>query len=639
MPKPLSRLRAWWGRDSRVLSNALAETAPLDLRIVGRTLLHTALVGVAAGLVGALFFGGIELLQRFLLEKLCGYQPLRAHGETFADFLGDPGPYRPWLLALMPALGGVGCGLVTRLAREAEGGGADTAIRAFHEHQGSLRPRVIGVKALASTFTLGTGGSGGREGPTILIGAALGSLVGRVLRVSARERRILLVAGTAAGISAVFRTPLGAALLAAEILYRDGFESDALVPSVLASVIAYSVVTSLYGESTLIATSVRFPFVPALLPLFALQALLLAAAGLLFLGVFRAVRRGFERLPVPAWLRPAIGGVLLGVVAVAILAVVAPHMGGEGQRGLGLLGGGYGTVQAVVSGVSWLPVGGGAAGMLLLLALGKMLTSSLTIGSGGSAGDFAPSLAIGAVLGGAFGHAAQTLFPGSAVDPAAFALVGMGTFYGGIAHVPLSALVLVCELAGNYDLLVPLMLSEGIAFIALRKRSLYEAQVPTVHDSPVHRDAALADALHGTYVTELMRTEDGWVSFGPKTPAVEMLRRVEEADWQEVFPVLDDAGAAVGIVSADALRSLALGGDALAWALATDAMEAPGDLGPGDDLRRAAELFVTRDLRQLPVLEAGRVVGFLDEAQIAQIYLTAVERAEAPASSVRSARQ
>ena len=117
--------------------------------------------------------------------------------------------------------------------------------------------------------------------------------------------------------------------------------------------------------------------------------------------------------------------------------------------------------------------------LLLLLALAKMVASSLTIGSGGSAGDFAPSLAIGGLLGGAFGRAAELLLADPRIDPGAFALVGMGAFYGGIAHVPLSALVLVCELAGSYDLLVPLMLAQGIAFVALRKRSLYDAQVPT----------------------------------------------------------------------------------------------------------------------------------------------------------------
>ncbi|HYP89393.1 MAG TPA: chloride channel protein, partial [Polyangiaceae bacterium] len=230
----------------------LDENAPLDLRIVGRTLLQAALVGVAAGIAGALFFSGLEYFQRFALELLAGYTPLRADGESFAASEAVR-TFRPWLLVLLPAVGGLCCGLLTLLAPEVRGGGGDAMIEAFHHGDGAIRPRVIGVKALASMFTLGTGGAGGREGPTMQIGGALGSWVAGLLRVSARERRILMVAGVAAGISAVFRTPLGAALLAVEVLYKDGFESDALIPSVLASVVAYSVIISIFGQSTLFA--------------------------------------------------------------------------------------------------------------------------------------------------------------------------------------------------------------------------------------------------------------------------------------------------------------------------------------------------------------------------------------------------
>jgi len=216
----LHRLRHWWsGRNGGLLPIIFAETAPLDLRIVGRMLLHAALVGVAAGLVGAAFFGALEYVQRLLLEDTAGYAVLRAHGESFA---ARPGTrhFRPWLLVLLPAVGGLASGLLTRWAPEARGGGGDAMIDAFHHHGGIIRRRVIWIKAFASLFTLGTGGAGGREGPTMQIGGALGSLVARVLRVSTRERRILLVAGVAAGISAVFRTPLGAALLAVEVLYQ-----------------------------------------------------------------------------------------------------------------------------------------------------------------------------------------------------------------------------------------------------------------------------------------------------------------------------------------------------------------------------------------------------------------------------------
>src|SRR5262249_22672558 len=150
-------------------------------------------------------------------------------------------PFRPWLLVLLPALGGLASGLLTtKVAPETQGGGGDAMIDAFHHRGGVVRKRVAWVKALASIATLGTGGAGGREGPTMQIGAGLGSTIAQWLKVGTRERRILLIAGVAAGISAVFRTPLGAALLATEVLYRDDFESDALVPALLASVVSYS---------------------------------------------------------------------------------------------------------------------------------------------------------------------------------------------------------------------------------------------------------------------------------------------------------------------------------------------------------------------------------------------------------------
>ena len=304
----LSRCRLWWSaRNGNLLPIIFAETAPLDLRIVGRMLFHAAVVGMAAGFAGALFFGSLEYVQRFLLEDLAGYTVLRAHGETFAARQG-PRIFRPWLLVLLPALGGLACGLLTRLAPEARGGGGDAMIEAFHHNGGIIRRRVIWVKALASLFTLGTGGAGGREGPTMQIGGALGSVVARILGVSARERRILLIAGVAAGISAVFRTPLGAALLAVEVLYRDGYESDALIPAVLASVVSYSVVISIFGESTLFAHAPRFPFVPRHLPLYGLLAILVAALAVVFVSTLRRTKKAFNALPVPSWARPALGG-------------------------------------------------------------------------------------------------------------------------------------------------------------------------------------------------------------------------------------------------------------------------------------------------------------------------------------------
>ena len=601
---------------------AIAGGAPLDLRIAGRVVFHSALVGIAAGLIGAAFFVSLEYSQRLILEELAGYVPLRAQGESFAAGTTH-GLFRPWLLVVLPALGGLLCGIIVQFAREARGGGGDATIEAFHHRGGVIRRRVIWVKALASLCTLGTGGAGGREGPTMLIGGALGSLVARLLKVSGRERRILLVAGVAAGISAVFRTPLGAALLAVEFLYKDGFESDALIPAVLASVVSYSVVITLFGESTLFGHVERFPLHIAQLPLYSLLALIVSAVGALFVKVLHVSRRFFQHLKIPVWSRPAFGGLALGVFTTPIIMFVGHEVGVRGQ-GLGLLGGGYGAVQMAISGSSWLPDGWLGAELLLLLAVAKLFASALTIGSEGSAGDFAPSLAIGGLLGGAFGRAAAMLFHNSGIQPGAFALVGMGVFYGGIAHVPLSALILVCELAGNYDLLVPLMFALGIAIVLTRRVDLYESQVTTQTDSPVHRDAFLLEVLQGVHVRDVLPPPRKFATFRPDSDAREMLLALSKTERQDVFPVVNSNENLVGLVTTSALRIMAVEQDGLDLIIAADMMLPTVSVTVDCDLCTASARLLSNALREIPVTDSnGKLIGLLDEMDIAQWHLNA----------------
>jgi CIC family chloride channel protein len=427
------------------------------------------------------------------------------------------------------------------------------------------------------------------------IGGALGSTCASLLGVDIRERRILMVSGVAAGIAAVFRTPLGAALLAVEVLYRDDFESDALIPAVLASVTAYSVVISIFGESTLFSHPNRFPFILGHLWLYGLLALLIAVVANLFLTALRGVQSVSQRLDLPEWAKPGLGGLAMGLFCVPIIIFLGWRIHQPGQ-GLGLFGGGYGAVQIAISGSPWLPVGWGGAGLLLLLCLAKICASSLTIGSGGSAGDFAPVLAIGGLFGGAFGRAAQLLSGDPRIDAGAFALVGMGTLYGGIAHTPLSALVLVCELAGSYDLLVPLMLAEGIAFVALRKRTLYHAQMPTQRDSPVHQVADVPDLLRSVQVGEVMRA----LARPERTQAS---GEGETAGDEDI--TVDPSGPTVAAAPPVSIRA-------------------------DHDLRAAAEALLANKLRRIAVVDAeGRLVGHLDEADISRWYLEATSKGEA----------
>jgi CIC family chloride channel protein len=598
-----------------------AARAPVELQIVGRVLLHSALVGAAAGLLGSLFFAGVEAVQRVTVEAWAGYVPLRASGEQILGEARGLTPFRPWLLVLLPAAGALLAGAIsTWLAPETRGGGSDAIIEAFHRHKGVVRKRVAFVKAVVSTLTLGSGGSGGREGPTMQMGGAIGSLIGGVLRVTDRERRILLVAGTAAGMAAVFRTPLGAALLAVEVLHRDDFEADALVPSVLASVVSYSVFIASFGERTLFGHAPSYPFVPQHLPLYALLAVVVSTVASLFLSSLRWVQDVTRRLRVPEWVKPGLGGLALGVIATPIIMNIGPRLGQPGQ-GLGLLGGGYGAAQLAISGADWLPLGWRGVELLALLGALKIGATCLTVGSGGSAGDFGPSLVIGGIFGGAFGRAAAALLHDPRIDPGAFALVGMGTLYGGLAHVPIASLVMTCELAGSYDLLVPLMLAEGIAFVALRNRSLYHAQVPTRRDSPAHRDDLILDVLKGMQVGEVLVRNRPYATFTTRSNALEVIQKAAATAWQDVFPVLDESGKLVGMVISEVLRTMAANPDLGSLAIVHDLMIPPVSVKDTDDLQRALEVILEHDLREIVVVDdEGRIVGFLDEAEITRVY-------------------
>jgi CIC family chloride channel protein len=609
-------------RRLRALKRLLGATPrPIELQILGRMLLHSALVGAAAGLLGSLFFAGVEAMQRIGLESLTGYVPLRAAGEGILGEAAKVTKFRPWLLLVFPAIGALLAGIIsTWLAPETRGGGSDAIIEAFHRNRGIVRKRVPFVKAVVSILTLGSGGSGGREGPTMQMGGAIGSLVGQLLRVSDRERRILLVAGTAAGMAAVFRTPLGAALLAVEILHRDDFEADALVPAVLASVVSYSTFIAFFGERTLFAHAQTYPFVPAHLPLYALLAVVTSIVASTFLATMRGVQHATARLAMPEWCKPALGALALGVVATPVIVIIGPRLGQPGQ-GLGILGGGYGSAQLAITGADWFPLGWRGAELLALLGAVKIAATCLTVGSGGSAGDFGPSLVIGGLFGGAFGRAAQLLLHDPRIDPGAFALVGMGTFYGGLAHVPIASLVMTCELAGSYDLLVPLMFAEGIAFVALRNRSLYHAQVATKRDSPAHRDELIFDVLTGIRVGDVLVRNRPYATFTTRTPASEVVEKAALMAWQDVFPVLGEGDKLVGIVLSDVLRMMAANPDVGGITIAHDLMVPAVSVLDTDNLQRALVIILEHGLRELVVVDAtGQIVGFLDEAEITRAY-------------------
>ncbi|MDF2695076.1 MAG: hypothetical protein K0S65_3459, partial [Labilithrix sp.] len=561
--------------------------------------MHALAVGLAVGAGACLFYTLLAVAERALLEGIAGYEPLRSAGEHAMDFPMPRRKFSPWILALLPALGGLASGFIAqRLAHETSGGGGDAYIDEFHRRGGSMRKRVALVKILATSFTLGSGGSGGREGPTMQVGAAIAALVGRVIDVSPRERRVLAVSGTAAGLSAIFGTPLGAALFATEVLYRDDFESEALVPAILASVTAHSVFVAIFPEATLFAHAARYPFQPSHLPLYAILAIVISGVARVFVWALKTSKHLFHRLPVPAWVRPGIGGAMLGVAATLWIVFMNPHLNLAG-RGIGILGSGYGAAQGAITGGAWIPSGWAGVGLLVLLVATKILATSFTLGSGGSAGDFGPSLAIGGLVGGAFGRAAQLLVSPS-IDPGAFALVGMGTFYGGIAHTPVSSLVMVCEMAGTYDLLPSLMLSSGLAFVLLRRVSLYSKQPRSRFESPAHAGEESLDVLKRLRVDEVCRRASV-VTFQANAALASVVDAVVGApEWQDSFPVMDAKGVLCGVISGDVLRASMKDETPLSLVIAADVMLPAVYVTPRDDLHTALERFLESGLHELP---------------------------------------
>lgn len=597
------------GRNKPALSlrgmPAVAPGARRDLQLLGRTLLTSLLVGVVVGLAACLFHAGVEALRALLLDKLLHVYAPRPAGEA-AIHVDEVGTFRRWLVPIVTGLGGLASGLLSYFfAPESYGGGGDAMIDAYHNRAGQIRGRVPIVKAIASIFILGSGGSAGREGPIMQIGAGFGSYLGKLLRTSERTRRLLLLAGTAAGMAALFRTPLGAAIFAIEVLYRDEFEAEGIVPAIIASVTAYSVFITVYGEgSHLFRTSPSYPFSPLSLPLYLVMAILLAWSGKLFVLIMHGTQEKIWRpMKAPAWVKPAVGGVIMGLIAIALPQV---------------LGMGYGWLQEAILWSGTFPIAWTTVALLAGIALAKMVATSCTISSGGSGGDFGPSLVIGGLLGAACGQAFHLLMPSIVIQPGAFALVGMATFFGGIAHVPLASLIMVCELTGSYDLLVPLMLAEGVAFALLRNTKLYQSQVRGPFDSPAHAGELVIDILGVMRVRDAYDKNSLVKPIAMNLPLSALLEQLA-ATRHATFPVADSTGKLVGMVSLATLRAM-IGEDMAKSIVVGDAMEKLVVVAPEDTLSEALDRLLKSGYAELPVANDGQLLGLIGHSEIVSAY-------------------
>lgn len=414
------------------------------------------LSGLSAG-AGALFFDRfVEAAKKLFLENLSQFyinKPLAGPLIFYHD--------RWYLIPLALAFGGILVGLVTRFfAKEAAGHGTDSVIRAYHAEE-DIPIKIPIAKIVASAITLGTGGSAGKEGPMTQIGAGLSSFFAKVFGFDEKDRKIALAAGLGAGVGAIFKVPIGGAILSAEILYKQDMETDVLYSSVVASATSFAIFGFFRGYQP-IFTVPGFAFDPKLLPLFVIEGFLCGFLGILFIKMFTGIDLFFKKMRIEGMLKPAIGGLIVGIIGLFF-----PHV----------LGSGYERIQFLLSGFQeklnipipyWL--------FLFILPFLKMFATSVTLGSGGSGGVFAPGMVIGGFIGAFWGYVFKTIMPGIVTSEVPFIVVGMTSFFGATGKISLSIIPMVIEMTGNLHVVPYAMISNVVATLITGQNTIYPSQ-------------------------------------------------------------------------------------------------------------------------------------------------------------------
>jgi chloride channel protein, CIC family len=546
-------------------------------------------VGLGAGL-GAILFRYLILWFTLAFTGHAEYGSQGTLENPWVPWLGR------WFVIAAPVAGGLLYGpLVWWGAREARGHGVPEVMRAVAEFGGRIRPRVAAVKSLASALCIGSGGSVGREGPIVQIGSAIGSTIGQALHVSESRLRLLVACGAAGGISATFNAPIAGAMFALELILRD-FEADSFGAVVVASVSSDAIGRAAFGSHAFLT-----------LPHFELTSnweylsymglgLLAAAAGV---GFFRALYRTEDLVDRfwrgPEWLRPGAGGALLGLLLVAL-----PEMYGVG----------YPALERAV--------GGAYAGwFLLLLLLGKVMATSLTIAIGGSGGVFAPSLFIGAMLGTSYGQLVTHLFPGVDGSAGAYGLVGMGAVFAAAARAPITSALIIFELTGEYRIILPLLLAIAVSTSVanfVTRDTIYTLKLERLG---VHIGQGMSRLM------QLIRVGDAMLPIPaplrPTDSIGEALRRFT-ADGLDALPILDRSDRYLGTVTSRGVEEALHGGEATASI--GHLMENTPTVTVRQSLEQALGILLPQATLGVPVLDEERVniVGWLDHRAILLAY-------------------
>jgi CIC family chloride channel protein len=591
---PWRRVREWL----RALDFTLARRFGLATREDRVFFALIAGVGVVGGILGVATDWLIAAVQSLLWGR---------EGELLEVARQVP----RWVVVAAPALGGAVIGLIIWRGRQSTSGeGMSSLIEAVALHGGRIPPRPVLVNALAAIVTVGSGGSLGREGPMIRLGAMIASWFGGRLRVPPHRIKILIGCGAASGLAAAYNIPIGGALFAMEVILGN-FALEIFGPIVVSSVIATVISRSLAGNVPLYAAPGYALVNGWELLLYVGLGIVGALASVLFVVTIRLGRQLFRRMRwIPRPFHPVLGMTLVGLIGLSV-----PYV----------FGGGYGTANLALTGDLELPVrlnlpGGFTIAFLLGLALVKLAATALTTGSGGSGGLFTPSLLFGALVGGAYGFWMHSLWPEIASPYGAYAAVGMAAIMAGTSHAPISSILILFEFTGNYDLILPLMVASIISSLLSRRIRRYSIYTEPLHRKGIELPWRMEEAvLAGLKADDLARLDPDILR--PGTGYGDLVEKFLSTHRQRLFVVGSDQKL-LGAVSLHDIKHALENPGGLTAVVAHDLMIPPGDvIQQGERLHRATEIFAKSDFERLPVVDAaGRFLGVLAKRDLLAVY-------------------
>lgn len=576
-------------------------------------LILSVIVGASTGLASVFFVKLIFAIQDFSYGSVSGAFP----------FLGK------WIYVIIPILGGLLVGPLILFAQEAKGHGVPEVMQALILRGGRIRARVAAAKIVASALCIGTGGSAGREGPIIQVGSALGSSIGQVLRLSDERIRNLVACGAAAGIAATFNAPIAGVAFAIEVL-MCGLQMRAFGNVVIAAVSASVVSRNIIGDKFAFEVPTYTINNPVEIILYLILGLTAALVGIMFIKMLSFSENLFDDWKFPQIFKPAVGGVLLGILGLAYMNLPGLSFPvGSGAHGTGLdvpiphmYGSGFPFIEAAIQGKT-------ALWILVVLIFVKPLATSFTLGSGNSGGVFAPSLFVGAMLGGAMGHLFSYWFPSIGNNTGAFALVGMAALFSATARAPLTAMLIVFEMSNDYFMILPLMVAGVTAsYFAqwLHHDSIYTTKL--TKRGVRFSEGRDMDIMQGVKVSEVMKSKP--VTIHKDSSFSEVMALFQETNILG-FPVLSDDNKLWGIITLqDIHRAQSKDNFSSKGLTVADlAVEDPISVFPDEPIWVAIQKMSPRDLARLPVVSrdgSKKLCGIISRSDILRAYDVGIVR-------------